>query len=426
MVLMQGIAAKLLKFTICKVNDGAYYCIIFIFMRKIFTVITACFAVFSLQNLSAQGCVAVRGFGGCGVAGGSGLALAPGQWQVGTNYRYFKSFRHFKGDEEQFDRLVKQTQVINHSNTLDLSASMGLTLRTQLNVSLPVSYTDRSSYYEHGGQTTTFPGARKTSTSAGIGDARIGISSWLWNPVSHTKSNLMLGVGLKLPTGNWNVQDSFYNVLVTDPVSGTSSRQTVYRPVDQSIQLGDGGLGLSLELQGFWEMAEGLFAYGNAFYILNPRGVNGTMTNRRASIMVPGNPVAQVFTNEYMCSVADQYAARLGFLSQSQLHGLSFSWGVRLEGVPVRDLVGESYGFRRPGYTIAAEPGVTYMKGKTTVNFNMPIAMYRIRKQSVTDKEVQDATGVARNGDAAFADYLISLGVTYRLSAPKAKGILSH
>ncbi|MEY4896964.1 MAG: hypothetical protein RL525_357 [Bacteroidota bacterium] len=395
-------------------------------MRKIFTVITACFAVFSLQNLSAQGCVAVRGFGGCGVAGGSGLALAPGQWQVGTNYRYFKSFRHFKGDEEQFDRLVKQTQVINHSNTLDLSASMGLTLRTQLNVSLPVSYTDRSSYYEHGGQTTTFPGARKTSTSAGIGDARIGISSWLWNPVSHTKSNLMLGVGLKLPTGNWNVQDSFYNVLVTDPVSGTSSRQTVYRPVDQSIQLGDGGLGLSLELQGFWEMAEGLFAYGNAFYILNPRGVNGTMTNRRASIMVPGNPVAQVFTNEYMCSVADQYAARLGFLSQSQLHGLSFSWGVRLEGVPVRDLVGESYGFRRPGYTIAAEPGVTYMKGKTTVNFNMPIAMYRIRKQSVTDKEVQDATGVARNGDAAFADYLISLGVTYRLSAPKAKGILSH
>ena len=391
-------------------------------MKRFFTLIFTCGGLLSVQNLSAQGCVAVRGFGGCGVAGGSGLALAPKQWQVGANYRYFESFRHFKGDEEQYDRLVKQTQVINYSNTMDISASMGLTLRTQLNVNLPVSYTDRSSYYEHGGQTTTFPGARKTSTSAGIGDARIGISKWLWNPVSHTKSNLMLGVGLKLPTGNWNVQDSFYNVMVTDPVTGSSSRKTVYRPVDQSIQLGDGGLGLSLEMQGFWEMADGLFAYGNAFYILNPRGVNGTMTNRRTTIVVNG--VSQVFTNEYMCSVADQYAARLGFLSQSQLHGLSFSWGARLEGVPVRDLVGESYGFRRPGYTIAAEPGVTYMKGKTTVNFNMPIALYRIRKQSVTDKEVQDATGVARNGDAAFADYLISLGVTYRLDAPKPKGIL--
>jgi hypothetical protein len=389
---------------------------------KLRSFLVASFLVLGVSNAKAQGCVAVRGFGGCGVAGGSGLALAPKQWQVGANYRYFESFRHFKGDEEQYDRLVKQTQVINYSNTIDISASMGLTLRTQMNVNLPVSYTDRSSYYEHGGQTTTFPGARKTSTSAGIGDARIGISKWLWNPVSHTKSNLMLGVGLKLPTGNWNVQDSFYNVMVTDPVTGTSSRKTVYRPVDQSIQLGDGGLGLSLEMQGFWEMADGLFAYGNAFYILNPRGVNGTMTNRRTTIVVNG--VSQVFTNEYMCSVADQYAARLGFLSQSQLHGLSFSWGARLEGVPVRDLVGESYGFRRPGYTIAAEPGVTYMKGKTTVNFNMPIALYRIRKQSVTDKEVQDATGVARNGDAAFADYLISLGVTYRLDAPKPKGIL--
>ena len=389
---------------------------------KVRSFLVASFLVFGVSNAKAQGCVAVRGFGGCGVAGGSGLALAPKQWQVGANYRYFESFRHFKGDEEQYDRLVKQTQVINYSNTIDISASMGLTLRTQMNVNLPVSYTDRSSYYEHGGQTTTFPGARKTSTSAGIGDARIGISKWLWNPVSHTKSNLMLGVGLKLPTGNWNVQDSFYNVMVTDPVTGSSSRKTVYRPVDQSIQLGDGGLGLSLEMQGFWEMADGLFAYGNAFYILNPRGVNGTMTNRRTTIVVNG--VSQVFTNEYMCSVADQYAARLGFLSQSQLHGLSFSWGARLEGVPVRDLVGESYGFRRPSYTIAAEPGVTYMKGKTTVNFNMPIALYRIRKQSVTDKEVQDATGVARNGDAAFADYLISLGVTYRLDAPKPKGIL--
>ena len=389
---------------------------------KLRSFLVASFLVLGVSNAKAQGCVAVRGFGGCGVAGGSGLALAPKQWQVGANYRYFESFRHFKGDEEQYDRLVKQTQVINYSNTIDISASMGLTLRTQMNVNLPVSYTDRSSYYEHGGQTTTFPGARKTSTSAGIGDARIGISKWLWNPVSHTKSNLMLGVGLKLPTGNWNVQDSFYNVMVTDPVTGSSSRKTVYRPVDQSIQLGDGGIGLSLEMQGFWEMADGLFAYGNAFYILNPRGVNGTMTNRRTTIVVNG--VSQVFTNEYMCSVADQYAARLGFLSQSQLHGLSFSWGARLEGVPVRDLVGESYGFRRPGYTIAAEPGVTYMKGKTTVNFNMPIALYRIRKQSVTDKEVQDATGVARNGDAAFADYLISLGVTYRLDAPKPKGIL--
>lgn len=382
--------------------------------------------VFCGLDLNAQGCVAVRGFGGCGVASGGGLALAPKQWQFGANYRYFKSYKHFKGDEEQHERLVKQTQVINYSNTIDLSAAYGLTPRWQVNVNVPVSYTDRSSYYEHGGQSASFAGARKTSTAAGLGDARVGLSRWLWNPVSHSSSNLSVGLGLKLPTGNWNVKDSFYNVMMADPVSGGQSRQTVYRPVDQSIQLGDGGLGLALDLQGFWEMKHGLFAYANAFYLVNPRGVNGTLTNRRASITVPGNPVPQVFTNEYMCSVPDQYAARFGFLSQSQMSGLSVSWGLRMEGVPVRDLLGESLGFRRPGYTIAAEPGLNYMKGNTTVNINIPIALYRIRNQSVTDKQVQDATGVPRNGDAAFADFLISVGVTYRLSAPKAKNILEH
>ena len=96
------------------------------------------------------------------------------------------------------------------------------------------------------------------------------------------------------------------------------------------------------------------------------------------------------------------------------------------EGIPVKDIIGESLGFRRPGYIVSAEPGVTYMKGKTTYNLNVPIAMYRMRSQSVTDKQVQDASGIARNGDAAFADYLISFGVTYRLSAQKAKGILIH
>ena len=378
--------------------------------------------LFGMNALSGQGCVAARGFGGCGVAGGSALALVPGQWQVGANYRYFKSFRHFKGEEEQYDRLVKQTQVINHSNTLEMSASYGLNTRWQLNAIVPVSYTDRSSYYEHGGQSTTFVGARRTTTAAGLGDVRLGVSRWLWNPVSHSKRNVSVGASLKLPSGNWNVQDSFYNVLIKDAQTGVSARQTVYRPVDQSIQLGDGGLGLALEVQGFWEMKHGLFAYANAFYLLNPRGVNGTLTNRSATITTNGIPT--VYTNEYMCSVPDQYAARIGFLAQGMMPGLSISWGARLEGVPVEDLVGESLGFRRPGYVVSAEPGVNYMKGKTTVNLNMPIALYRIRTQSVADKQMQDASGVPRNGDAAFADYLISVGITYRLAAPKAKNIL--
>ena len=62
------------------------------------------------------------------------------------------------------------------------------------------------------------------------------------------------------------------------------------------------------------------------------------------------------------------------------------------------------------GTGLALVPGVTCMKGKTTYNVHVPIAMYRIHNQSVTDKQIEDASGIARNGDAAFADYLISFG----------------
>lgn len=371
--------------------------------------------VLTIHGLQAQGCVAIRGFGGCSVAGGASLALAPKQWQVGTNYRHFKSFRHFKGDEEQYDRLVKGTQVINYSSTMEISASYGLNTRWQLNIGLPMQYNDRSSYYEHGGNAVTgYIPTRRTSSSYGIGDARIGVSRWLWNPSTHTKRNIMLGASIKLPTGNFNAQDSFYNIKV----DAAGTRANVYRPVDQSIQLGDGGVGLILDMSGFWEISHGMFLYANAFYLFNPRGVNGTRTYRETL-----NPI---LANEYMCSVPDQYAARLGFLWQTQAPGLSVSWGSRLEGIPVKDVLGESLGFRRPGYVVSAEPGVNYMRGKTTFNLNVPIALYRMRSQSVTDLQTQIATGAPRNGDAAFADYLVSFGITWRLSAPKAQNILGY
>jgi len=56
-------------------------------------------------------------------------------------------------------------------------------------------------------------------------------------------------------------------------------------------------------------------------------------------------------------SIADSYLARLGVeYRPPAAHGMNFSLGARLEGVPVRDLVGTSEGFRRPGYIVSAEP----------------------------------------------------------------------
>jgi len=44
----------------------------------------------------------------------------------------------------------------------------------------------------------------------------------------------------------------------------------------------------------------------------------------------------------------------------------------------------------------------------------VPVALIRCRTQSVPDKETTAQTGVYKNGDAAFADYLINVGFTTR------------
>jgi hypothetical protein len=77
--------------------------------------------------------------------------------------------------------------------------------------------------------------------------------------------------------------------------------------------------------------------------------------------------------------------------------------------------VGGSRGFRRPGYIISAEPSVNYMAKKISINLSVPIALVRNRTQSNSDKRRTADTGTHVQGDAAFADYLVSAGITIRL-----------
>jgi hypothetical protein len=108
-------------------------------------------------------------------------------------------------------------------------------------------------------------------------------------------------------------------------------------------------------------------------------------------------------------SVADQYLFRLGF-SRPVPHTRRFAYTLSLrdEGVPVRDLIGKSNGFRRPGYAMSIEPGVEYFRGRDTWSVTVPIAVRRNRRRSVPD--IADG----RSGDAAFADYLITIGYSHR------------
>lgn len=91
--------------------------------------------------------------------------------------------------------------------------------------------------------------------------------------------------------------------------------------------------------------------------------------------------------------------------------------GLRFEGIPVEDAIGESNGFRRPGKTVSVEPGVSYERNNHIFSLNVPIALYRNRPMSVADRQynIEFALEEPRHGDAAFADYLISFVYSYRL-----------
>ena len=368
-------------------------------MKTIYTIVLAVAYILIFNTVtSAQGCVAVRHMS-CTAPVGSAdyFKQRTGHWQVSAGYRFFRSYKHFVGDVEQTQRVEQGTQVINVSHALDLGITYMVNQRLSFSVNLPIQDNDRSSLYEHyGNSTTQNPDQKRFHTGAmGIGDLRISGSYWLVNPVKLPKANLSVGLGIKLPTGNYGVTDNFHR-LTKD-----GQDYTVNLPVDQSIQLGDGGVGASIELQGYAQLTKTLTAYANGFYLFNPRETNSTVRNPTATTI-------DLVTGKF--SVADQFAARVG-LSQSirAVPGLAVMLGGRVEGVPAIDAFGGSSGFRRPGYIVSVEPGLSYMRHKTSVAATMPWAIYRNRITSYADR--LDPLGL-KHGDAAFADYLVSINVS--------------
>lgn len=336
------------------------------------------------NNATAQGCVAVKNMNSPGLNFGDNTTSG---WQFSLNYRYFRSFRHFKGTEEQKERLVNKNEVINNDNSIILGVGYRINSKWNISLSLPYIFIDRSSLYEHDRVN------RYHSQSSGVGDVRItGYRSFM---AGHF-ADFEVGLGVKLPTGNYNFKDYFYTV-----------EGPQLRPVDQSIQPGDGGTGIIVELNGVKHLGEKSSLYLNSMYMFNPRNTNGTRTSRET--------LSPLLANEAIMSVADQYFLRVGaqhVIAEKFIIGL----GGRVEGIPVEDILGDSDGFRRPGYIISAEPTLGYISGSHYVSLNVPVALVRNRTQSLTDKETEQMTGVPRHGDAAFADYLISITYAYQLS----------
>lgn len=381
------------------------------------------------HNLRAQGCVAVRQMGGINPLSTNGYTLPKGEFLIGTSYRYFHSFRHYVGTEEQPHRQntgggfdsngnEKGNAVNIYSHAIDLNISYALTNRIQLNVSIPYVNNERSQVLatkKDPATGKTLEGTRYSVYAKGLGDIRVSANYWLFNPTAAAKGNLMVGAGLKLNTGSHSVKDNA-------PQSDGTTQLVV---MDQAIQPGDGGIGVSIELQGFRQLYKGIYGFANGYYLFNPRESNGTFKSAPTVVKDANNNTLGTLYGYNVYASPDQYFVRAGFMaSVLKSKNLTFSAAIRWEGIPAYDAFGGQVAYRRPGYVVAVEPGVSYRAGKHSFSLFVPVNFIRNRIQSAADIASQnlqnsvitdESQKVHVQGDAAFADYSISLNYSYRL-----------
>ena len=353
----------------------------------------------------AQGCVVARGAGMSAAQFGSSPVehrskitsrkdTSPPRFDLALGYRSLHSDRHFVGTEEQKERQHEGSQVINNSSFLDLSLSYRLSDRYFVSLGLPFVDHDRSQVVRDNTPQRNIL-ERFHTQSSGLGDVRLTGYMWAWRPTPERRSNLLIGVGVDAPTGDDDVRDNFkaYNAATGQIVT---RRQTV----DQSIQPGDGGWGAIVDLYGYHRFSSLVSLYASGLYTVTPEETSGVPTYR-------SNP----FESEM--SIADSYLLRLGTdLSFGESRAFVLSLGGRMEGVPVHDLMGGSNGFRRPGYSVSVELGATYdFRNGISAGVYYDSAIQRNRERSVADRQLTEASGVYRHGDAAFADDLLMASV---------------
>lgn len=296
--------------------------------------------------------------------------LSPRRFQLSVGYRYQHSHRHFVGTEEQLERAEQRTEVNNRIHILDVAGTYEVNSQLSVSMSVPLFFAKR--YNQRTPDQVTH--------GYGIGDISIVARRWLFRNPNEARQNVAVGFGVKLPTGRYDVTDTVNTP--TGPVT---------RVIDQSIQPGDGGFGLIAEFQAY-KAIKSMRLFASGVYLSNPRGTNGVRTGRSRP-------------SEAIMSVADQYLYRAGAVAPfPKVRSLAWTVSVRGEGLPSRDLIGDSSGFRRPGYAVSLEPGLIFTKGSQSWSFSVPVAVRRNRTRSVPD--ILDN----RHGDAAFADYIILVG----------------
>src|SRR2546430_335997 len=174
--------------------------------------------------------------------------LAAHGWRIARGYRHLHADELFVGTQ-----LVSTNQpLIINLHSLDVTAAYALTDRVSVSLTVPFVSGVQSRFYADS--------ARHAADALGLGDVSLIGSAWLLDP--HNRAgNVAFGVGVKAPSGSHTTADAYF-------LKGDTSIQY---PVDQSIQPGDGGWGVVVQLQAYHRTFHNGIAYFTGSYLINPR-----------------------------------------------------------------------------------------------------------------------------------------------------------
>jgi hypothetical protein len=332
-----------------------------------------------MAQVKPQGCVAIRNIAGISPDIQFENLQPNDKFIFNVTNRYFEAPKTYRGDKFITDTLVR-----NKLYTLNLSLLRILDKGWSLGLSIPVSANSRRNSSDHGGPQTP----KHTTRAFGLGDIRFTAYKWLLPSTTGNKGNIQVGIGIKFPTGDYRYSDYFFR----------NDSTKVLAPVDQAIQLGDGGTGITAELGTFYAISTFMNVFANGYYLINPRDQNGVSNLKGRN---PG--ASEIANNTSVMSVPDQYSLRGGVTVS--LKKIIFTAGIRHEKVPVKDLIGGNNGFRRAASITSVEPGLTYKMKNSLAFVYVGIPVKRYIKQNAENNMTP----------AGFANFLFYLGTQFKL-----------
>ncbi len=350
--------------------------------------IAAAVLLVTAQQASAQGCILLRQTSPLFGTTGS-IDQEAGTWNITFTGRTSTADQHYNGTVHQIQREIEQTYVVNRQHSLTTTVSYQWSPRISLNAGIPFIEASWGIPSPRAGG----PAARANENARGLGDITTLARVALFSPANPRSWNLIVGGGVKLPTGKNDATDVFPD---------GNGNNNVTRYVDISVHPGDGGWGAILDLQGYKMMGR-FIAFGSSTWLASPRDTGSPSRGNLATTTAPSN----------INTVSDQFVVRAGTSVEITRHiAASIAW--RMEGVPRYDLIGPSHGFRRPGVEMYWEPGVTVMSGRHAVSFNVPVGYYYNRFRNPYTNAP---------GDSTFPEYVNIATYSIRLGGHSGLGM---